>query len=403
MSQMNTIYADHSATTKVRSEVVEAMVQVLREDFGNPSSIHNFGRKAKSYLNKAREDIASVINADKEQIVFTSGGTESDNLVILGILKSLSSFNKKHIITTQIEHSAIKEPLESLAKEGWDITWLNVDSEGFVDLKELEKTITSETLLVSIIHANNEIGTIQDLKEISSICRKNNVLFHTDAVQSFCKVPINIEELNIDFMSMSSHKIYGPKGVGALYVRDLKKLKPSLIGGGQENKLRPGTENLPGIVGFALAAKLLNSEMYSEAMRLRKLQLLLMEKLTKLKNIILTGVEINKLQKNLPTEKYLDRLPGHVSLCMKDIEGESLVLQMDLKGIAVSSASACKSSDLKDSSNLMPSHVLEAIGVSLEYIKGSLRITLGRESTEKDIDCIVSALESLLSKTKVTT
>ncbi len=388
------IYADCSATTKPRPEVIEAMMKILKDDFGNPSSLHRFGRAAKNHLNEARENISSAISANEEQIIFTSGGTESDNLVIFGVsrlIKELSD-KEKHIITTKIEHSAIKEPLEYLEKNGWKVSWLNVDNEGFINLDELKRTITAKTLLVSIIHANNEIGTIQNLKKISEVCKEKNVLFHTDAVQSFCKIPIDVKELGADFMSMSSHKIYGPKGVGALYVKDLQNLKPILIGGSQEAKLRPGTENISGVVGFGVAAKLLQKEMSDNAKHLRELQILLMERLLKTNNVILTGVGLDKVQENIPNERYFYRIPGHVSLCVKDVEGESLVLQMDLKGIAVSSGSACK--EKNKNALIKPSHVLEAINIPQEYIKGSLRITLGRENTKEDIDFITQALEA---------
>lgn len=387
------IYVDHSATTKVREEVVEAIIPILKENFGNPSSIHQFGRRAKSYLNEAREKTASVINANEEEIIFTSGGTESNNLVIFGIQKLLEEGNlknkDKHIITSKIEHPAVKEPLEYLEKKGWRITWLNVDNEGFVSLNELTSSITTRTALVSIIHANNEIGTVQDLKAISNICKEKNVLFHTDIVQSFGKIPIDVRDLNIDFMSMSAHKIYGPKGVGALYSRSANDLSPVFMGGGQEKIIRPGTENLPGIVGFGVAAELIKKEMKENAIKLRSLQIELMEGLLKISNVILTGANIKKVKENFPIEKYLYRLPGHVSICMKDIEGENLVLQADLKGIAASSGSACSSGTLE------PSHVLIATNVPSDYVRGSLRLTLGRENTTDEIEYIIKAVKEI--------
>lgn len=388
------IYADHSATTKVRPEVVESMVQVLKEDFGNPSSIHRFGQKAKYHLDEARVNVASLIGAKEEQIFFTSGGTESDNMVILGLAKYFEDTkvkNKdKHIISTKIEHSAVKEPLEYLEKKGWRVNWLNVDKEGFINLQELKSLISSRTFLVSIIHANNEIGTIQDLKNISDICRENNVLFHTDAIQSFGKIPIDVNEIDIDFMSISSHKIYGPKGVGALYIKDTSVVAPLLIGGGQENNIRSGTENLPGIVGFGVACRLLKDEMHKNAKKLRGLQMNLMEELSGIKNLILTGVSLERVRENIPNEKYLYRIPGHVSICVKGVKGESLVLQMDLKGIAVSSGSACSSRNAAISTSIIePSHVLFALGIPKDYVQGSLRLTLGRENTESDVKYII--------------
>ena len=245
---------DNSATTKVRPEVVSAMVDALQEDFGNPSSLHSYGKNAKKKLNEARKNIASLINANEEEIIFTSGGTESNNLVILGLTKMFP--DKKHLITTKVEHSSVKEPFEYLEKNGWEITWLNVDKKGFIDLGELKSSIKKNTLLVSIIHSNNEIGTVQDIENISSICQEKDILFHSDCIQSLGKIPVNVKELNIDFISLSAHKIYAPKGVGALYVKSSEYISSILIGGGQEYGLRPGTENLPGIIGFGMAAKL---------------------------------------------------------------------------------------------------------------------------------------------------
>lgn len=382
-----TVYVDHSATTKVRSEVVAVMLDVLQNDFGNPSSIHSYGKRAKRYLDDARENIASVINADKAQIFFTSGGTESNNMVIFGLVRALDDLKiknkKKHIIASKIEHPSVKEPLEYLEKKGWKISWLNVDKEGFVNIEELKSVITEKTLLVSIIHANNEIGTIQDLKQISSICKTNKVLFHTDAVQSFCKIPIDLSYLDVDFMSFSGHKIYGPKGVGALYVKSPEIFTSLLIGGGQESQIRPGTENVPGIVGFGLAAKLLHSEMEENSKAIRLLQLQLMNGLSKIDRVMLTGVSV---------ENNIFRLPGHVSICVKDIEGENLVLQMDLHGVAASSGSACSSGTME------PSHVLLAIGVPDSYVRGSLRLTLGRDNIFEDVSLIVKSIENVLDK-----
>lgn len=395
------IYVDHSATTKVRPEVVEAMMQVLQEDFGNPSSIHRFGQKAKQRLDEARANVASLINAKEEQIFFTSGGTESNNIVTLGLAKYFEEIgvkNKdKYIITTKIEHPSVKEPIEYLERKGWRVTWLNVDKEGFIDLEELQDSINSKTLLVSIIHANNEIGTIQDLKKISDVCKRNNVLFHIDAVQSFGKIPIDVSNVDIDFMSMSGHKIYGPKGVGALYVKDSNVLTPLLFGGGQENNVRPGTENIPGIVGFGVACKLLKDEIYENVRKLRKLQIDLMKGLLELEDLILTGVSLDKVKENILNEKYLYRLPGHISFCVKGVEGENLVLQMDLRGIAVSSGSACSSRNMNEAV-IEPSHVLLAIGILNDYVKGSLRLTLGRENTKEDVDYVLSSLEDVIKK-----
>lgn len=381
------IYADNSATTKVRPEVVSIMVDVLQENFGNPSSLHSYGKNAKKILNDSRKNIASLINANEDEVIFTSGGTESNNLVILGLVKMFP--DKKHLITTKIEHSSVKEPFEYLEKNGWDVTWLDVDKKGFIDLEQFKSKIKENTLLVSIIHANNEIGTIQDIKSISSICKEKKVLFHSDCIQSFGKILIDVKELNVDFISLSGHKIYGPKGIGALYIKSSENINSLLIGGGQENGLRPGTENLPGIAGFGVAAKLLKDEMNFNSEKLKQLQLSLMEKFVKIEGLVLTGPGVDDLEQ---------RLPGHVSVCVKDIEGESLVLQMDLKGIAVSSGSAC-SSQKKDKA-VEPSYVIKALGLPKDYEKGSLRITFGMENTLEDSECIESSLKEILEKIK---
>ena len=395
MNYKKTIYADNSATTKVRDEVAETMLKILKEGFGNPSSLHSFGRTAKLYLEEARGNISSLVNAKEEQIFFTSGGTESINTVIFGVSKMVET---GHIITTKIEHSAVKESLEYLEQKGWSITWLNVDKEGFVDLDELKSKITPKTTLVSIIHANNEIGTIQDLKKISEICTKNNVLFHTDAVQSFGKIPIDVKNLNIDFMSMSGHKIYGPKGTGAIYIKSKDRLSPIFIGGGQENKIRPGTENMPGIIGFGIAAKLLKDEMLPNAQKLRKLQIWLMERFLEVPELLLTGPGFKKVKENIPHEKFFHRIPGHVSICCKDIEGEGLVLQADLKGIALSSGSACSSRDVINRvPQIKPSHVLIGCGIPEDYAKGSLRITLGKDNSEDEIPYIFETIKNIIS------
>jgi len=397
---MKYIYADNSATTKVREEVSAVILKTLSEDFGNPSSIHRLGKKAKQELNEAKNKIGKVINANSENVIFTSGGTEANNLVIFGLSQNVDNISgkKKHIITSKIEHSSVKEPLEYLEQKGWRITWLEVDKEGFIDLNQLKSSICKETLLVSIIHGNNEIGTIQNLKEISNICKNDNVYFHSDCIQTFCKIPIDVKDLDIDFITISGHKIYGPKGVGALYAggaipavgearqgRHEFPLQALMYGGGQESGIRPGTESLPNIVGFGCASELLNSEMEVNIKKLKLLQEKLMQNLASVENLILTGPTVN------------NRLPGHVSFCVKDIQGESLVLQFDLKNIAVSSASACSSNKTNDN-EIKPSHVIKALGMPEDYVKGSLRISLGRENTESDVDCIVDYVKEILAR-----
>ncbi len=385
MNENKRIYADHSATTQVRQEVVNTMVNAFQENFGNPSSLHSYGKKAKVKLKEARSKIGTVLNSNPENIIFTSGGTEANNLVILGLAKELPPNKKKHIITTKIEHSSIKDPLEYLEEKGWNISWLDVDKEGFIDLNQLKSFISSETLLVTIIHGNNEIGTIQNLKEISSICRKNNVLFHSDCVQTFCKIPVDVKKLDIDFVTISGHKVYGPKGIGALYVKDLTSINPIFMGGGQEYGIRPGTEPMPNIIGFGIASELLNSEMSANEKKLRSLQLKLEQGLSKSKNLIFTGPPVN------------NRLPGHISFCVNNISGESLVLQLDLKNIAVSSASACLSNK-SDDDEIKPSHVIKALCLPAEYEKGSIRISLGKDNTEDEVQRIISSLQEILNK-----
>lgn len=404
MNNTKTIYADYSATTPVRQEVIDAMLPLYKEDFGNPSSIHSYGIKAQKYLETARNNIAAVLNAKSNEIYFTSGGTEANNTVINGIeilVEENLIKKKKHIITTKIEHSSVIAQVERLQKKGWQITWLNVDKEGFISLEELKSNISDQTALVSIIHANNEIGTIQDLKNISLVCKSHNVLLHADAVQSFCKVPVDVNELTVDFLTISGHKIYGPKGVGALYIKSSQKLPPLIIGGGQEANLRSGTENISGIVGLGIAAKLLNSEIHQIASKLRQQQIRLMEKISSSedKKFIFTGVEINKIKENIPNEKFLYRIPGHISLCIKDTEAESIVLQCDLCGIAISAGSACSNLDLKTGeSTLKPSHVITALNIPKEYEKGSIRITLGKDTTNEEVDYIAESLINIINK-----
>ena len=400
MKPQPNIYADYSATTPVRQEVLDAMTEVLKNDFGNPSSIHRFGKEAKRQLESARDKIASLINAKPEQIIFTSGGTESNNSVILGTArfyeKSKLTNKKKHIITTKIEHPSVKEPIEYLEAQGWEVTWLNINKEGFIDLEELKNNITSQTMLVSIIHASNEIGTVQDLKAISKICHEKQALLHIDGIQSYGKIPIDVNDLKIDFLSMSAHKIYGPKGVGALYVRSQEGFEALQFGGGQESKIRPGTENLAGIVGFGVAAHCIKAEMLANAKTLRKFQIKLMEDFSKIENVILTGASLDKVKENLREEKYLYRIPGHISLCCRKIEGESLVLQSDLRGIAMSSGSACKNNSGDETGKIGPSHVLLASNVPQDFLKGSIRITLGKHNTESDVDYIGETVKNIV-------
>lgn len=368
------IYLDNGATTQVAEEVARAMQKILTKKFGNPSSLYTLGEEAKKELESARKIIAEKINADSSEIIFTSGGTESDNLAIKGI--AYQNKNKgNHIITSAIEHPAVLRTCKVLEKEGFNITYLSVDKEGFIDLKKLEAAITSQTLLVTIMHANNEIGTIQDIEKIGKICKEKNVIFHTDAVQSFTKTPIDVKKMNIDLLSLSAHKIHGPKGVGALYIKKGIKLKPLLDGGSQENKIRSGTENLPGIVGFGKAVEI-SKEQDLEKMKLLR-DMLIKEIEKNIDSIIINGAR----------EK---RLPNNVNISFKYVEGESLLYQLNSKGIAVSTGSACSSHSLE------PSHVLMAIGLKPEVAHGSIRFTLSRYTTKEEIEYTIKNLKEIV-------
>ncbi len=374
---MKKIYLDHAATTPVRKEVLEAMRLYFSEKFGNASSLHSFGKDAKEALSKSRKTIAKIINARANEIIFTSGGTESNNLAIKGV--AFANRDKgNHIITSKIEHPAILKPCKWLEKQGFKVTYLNVDKYGVVNPKDVEKAITKNTILVSIMHANNEIGTIEPIAEIGKICKKHKILFHTDAVQSFGKLPINVKKMNINLLSASSHKIYGPKGVGMLYVNRKVNIEPILHGGGHEYKLRSGTENVAGIIGFAKAVELATKEMKKEGERQIKLRNKLIKEISKIKDSYLNGH---------PTF----RLPNNINFWFKGVEGESLLLRLDEKGIAASTQSACSSSSLK------PSHVLTAIGLSHEQSHGSLRLTLGKENTEQDINHVLEVLPQIIN------
>jgi len=353
------------------------MLKFYSDKYGNASSLHKFGQQAHEALEKSREIIAKRINAKPEEIIFTSGGTESDNLA----LQEIAYPNKKkgnHIITTKIEHHAIHKTTEFLEKDGFKVTYLDVDKQGFISLKQLESSITKDTILVSIIHANNEIGTIQDIEAIAEICKKKNVLFHTDAVQSFTKVPIDVKKTKIDLMSLSAHKIHGPKGIGVLYVRKNTNIHPLMHGGEQENKKRPGTENIPGIIGFGKAVELA-TQAHTKQM-------------SKLRDYLIKRVleEIPESTLNGPTGDK--RLCNNANFCFKFVEGEGLILHLDNEGVAGSTGSACSSHSLD------PSHVLLAIGLKPESAHGSLRLTLSRFTTQKEIDFAIDKLKQVVDR-----
>lgn len=372
------IYLDNAATTKTAPEVVQAMLPYFTENYGNPSSVYEFAGKSKAAVTNAREQIAQVLGAKKEEIYFTAGGSESDNWALKAAFEAYSS-KGNHIITTKIEHHAILHTCEYLEKQrGAKITYLDVDENGIVKLDELEKAITPETILISVMFANNEIGSIQPIKEIGRIAKEHGILFHTDAVQAFCQVPINVDECNIDMLSSSGHKINGPKGIGFLYIRKGVKIRSFVHGGAQERKRRAGTENVPGIVGYGVAAQCANQSMKERTEKEIELRNHLIERIT---------TEIPYVKLNGDPVK---RLPNNVNVSFQFIEGESLLLMLDNYGICASSGSACTSGSLD------PSHVLLAIGLPHEIAHGSLRLTLSEETTLEDVDFTVEKLKEIV-------
>lgn len=373
------VYLDHGATTPVHPEVVKAMLPYLSAQFGNPSSLHEWGREAKAAMEDARSRVAKLIGADSEEIFFTSGGTESDNLAIFGVVNSLRK-RGNHLITSAVEHHAVLDSVKYLGEHGFDVTWIPVDGYGLVNPEDIRKAIRPDTILISIMHVNNEVGTIQPIEEIGRIAKEHGVVFHTDAVQSCGKIPVNVKALNVDLLSLSSHKIYGPKGSGALYVRKGLRLEPILHGGGQEKKRRPGTENLPGIVGFGKAATIALEELGTE-----------MERLTTLRDRLIEGIQ-NRIEYVHLNGHPSHRIPGNVNMSFEFVEGESLLLSLDMQGIAASSGSACTSGSLE------PSHVLLAMGIPHQLAQGSVRMTLGRDNTAEDIDYVLEVLPDIVSR-----
>lgn len=369
------VYLDNGATTPVAKEVVDAMLPYYTEFFGNASSIHQFGRETHDALEKAREVIAKKINASAEEIIFTSGGTEADNLAVKGMAYARKELGN-HIITSKIEHHAVLHSCEQLEKEGFRVTYLDVDNEGFIDLEQLKDSITDKTILVTIIHANNEIGTIEPIEEIGKIAEDNKVPFHTDAVQSLTKIPLDVKKQNLTLASFSAHKIHGPKGIGALYLRGGTKIQKLSDGGSHEHKLRAGTENLPSIVGFAKAVEIAKEKYVQDMVKLRD-------------RIITSLLEIPDTHLNGPTE---ERLCNNASISFHFIEGESLLMHLDMGGIAVSTGSACSSHELK------PSHVLTAIGLKPEIAHGTIRFTVGRENTDEEITYAIESTKEAVKK-----
>ncbi len=377
---MRRVYMDHSATTPVRPEVVEVMLNCLTEKFGNPSSLHYFGRQGRGALDEAREKVANAIGAKLEEIVFTSGGTEADNMAIHGVAM-LNQNRGNHIITSAVEHHAVLNTVKALGKQGFTVTILPVDKYGMVSVEDLANAITDKTILITIMHANNEVGTVQPIKEMAALAKARGILFHTDAVQSMGKIPVNVDELGVDLLTISGHKIYGPKGVGALYIRKGTRWRQSLFhGGAQERLRRAGTENVPGIVALGKACELAVQELDTEAVRLTGIRdKLIQEVMEKIADVRLTGH---------PTK----RLPNHASFCFEFIEGESMLLSMDMKGIAASSGSACTSGSLE------PSHVLLAMGIPHELAHGSIRLTLGRDNMMEDVDYFIKNMVPIVER-----
>lgn len=371
------IYADNAATTKISPAAMEAMTKCIEEAYGNPSSLHSVGQKAAEVLQKAREDIAEILGADFREIYFTSGGTEADNQAIYSAAVFGAKKGRKHIISSAIEHHAVLHMLNRLEKEGFEITLLDVGEKGIVDPEDVRKAIREDTALVTIMYANNEIGTLQPIREIAEICREKKVIFHTDAVQAAGHVPINVAEEKIDMLSLSAHKFHGPRGIGVLYVRKGVPLFNLIEGGAQERGRRPGTENLPAIVGMAAALKEAVSDMEAAGEKTAALRDILIEGLSKIPHARLNG-DARK------------RLPGNVNFCFEGIEGESLLLLLDNKGIAASSGSACTSGSLD------PSHVLLALGLPHEVAHGSLRLSISEENTEEEMRYIVDAVREVV-------
>lgn len=373
------VYFDYSATTPMKKEVLEEMLPFFNTDFGNPSSIHSYGRQGKTALDIARDRVAKTLNAKSEEIFFTGGGSEADNWAIKGAAFA-NRAKGNHIITTKIEHHAVLHTCEYLAKEGFEVTYLDVDQYGLIDLDELKNAIKENTILITIMYANNEIGTIQPIKEIAQLAKEKNIIFHTDAVQAYGNEIIDVHELGVDLLSISAHKVYGPKGVGALYIRKGLRIHQLIHGGAQEKRRRAGTENIPGIVGFGKAAELAYENMESHINKMETMRNRLIKE-------IMETIPYTKLNGH-PTK----RLPGNVNISFEFIEGESLLLSLDMVGIAASSGSACTSGSLD------PSHVLMAIGLSHEIAHGSLRLTVGDFNTEEDVDYVIEKLPPIVDR-----
>ncbi len=376
---MKRVYMDNAATTALRRDVLDAMMPYLTDIYGNPSSLHYFGQEAHKAVENARHQVASALNAEDNEIVFTGCGTEADNMALKGIAEKYQS-KGKHIITSSVEHHAILHTCEYLEKHGFEVTYLPVDEYGMVKAEQVRDAIRSDTILVSIMFANNEVGTIMPIKEIGAVCREKGVFFHTDAVQAVGHLAIDVKAMNIDLLSLSAHKLHGPKGVGALYIRKGIVVPPLLHGGAQERRKRAGTENVAGIVGLGKAIEIACSDIEGTAKRM-----------CYLRDKLINGIEASIPEVKLNGHRT-ERLPGNVNFSIKYIEGESILLMLDINGIAASSGSACTSGSLD------PSHVLLAMGMPHETAHGSLRLTLGDDTTEDDIDYVLEVLPEIVVK-----
>lgn len=376
---MKNVYMDYAATTFVKPEVLDEMMPYFTEKFGNPSSFYEISRITKRAIDTARGKIGKALNCETDEIYFTGGGSEADNWAIKGIASAYKN-KGNHIITTKIEHHAVLHTCEYLEKQGYKVTYLDVDKEGFINLDDLRNAITDETILVSIMFANNEIGTIQPIKEIGAICKERGVLFHTDAVQAVGNVPVDVNEMNIDLLSLAGHKIYGPKGIGVLYIKKGVRIHNLIHGGGQERARRAGTENIAGIVGLGKAIELATENLEEHMNKMSKLRDKLIDGLLKVPHSNLNGPRGNK------------RLPGNVNVCFRFIEGESILLSLDFEGVSASSGSACTSGSLD------PSHVLLAIGLPHERAHGSLRLTMGDRTTEEDVDYVLEVVPPIIER-----
>ena len=379
---MRQVYLDYSATTPVKDEVLQEMLPYFTQNFGNPSSLYSKGLESKEAVDKAREQVANLINATPKEIYFTGCGSESDNWAVFGAAEAMID-KGNHIITTKIEHHAMLHSCEFLEKKGYKVTYLDVEADGMVTPEALEAAITDETILISVMMVNNEIGTIEPIKELAAIAKKHKILFHTDAVQALANVPIDVKDLGVDLLSMSAHKIYGPKGIGALYMRKGLRLPNFIHGGAQEMGRRAGTENLPSIVGFGKAAELAQENLDCHIAHCKELRDYLVERIT------------SEIPDTFVNGTMGARHPGNANITFKYIEGESILLLLDFKGVSVSTGSACSSKSLK------PSHVLDALGVPVEMIHGTVRFTVGDFTTKDDIDYVVDVLKEIVEKLRV--